>query len=78
MICTAEVERSLRVLDGAIARLRCGLPVCSPNQRRSGVRRTVSGARIAFVNKMDRVGADFEALIVSSMRKKPARMPGRY
>ncbi len=56
---TAEVERSLRVLDGAIA-LFCSVGGVEPQSEtvwRQMDRYDVP--RIAFVNKMDRVGADF-------------------
>jgi elongation factor G len=56
---TAEVERSLRVLDGAIA-LFCSVGGVEPQSEtvwRQADKYSVP--RIAFVNKMDRVGADF-------------------
>ncbi|MEO0453012.1 MAG: elongation factor G [Verrucomicrobiota bacterium] len=66
---TAEVERSLRVLDGAIA-VFCGVAGVQPQSEtvwRQASKYNVP--RIAFVNKMDRTGADFEAA-VKSMREK--------
>ena len=56
---TMEVERSLRVLDGAIA-LFCAVAGVEP-QSETGWRQAdkYRVPRIAFVNKMDRVGADF-------------------
>ncbi len=56
---TIEVERSLRVLDGAIA-LFCAVGGVEPQSEtvwRQADRYRVS--RIAFINKMDRTGADF-------------------
>ncbi len=66
---TAEVERSLRVLDGAIA-VFCGVAGVQPQSETVWRQATKYGVpRIAFVNKMDRVGADFDAA-VESMRAK--------
>jgi elongation factor G len=56
---TAEVERSLRVLDGAVA-LFCGVGGVEPQSEtvwRQADKYRVP--RIAYINKMDRVGADF-------------------
>jgi elongation factor G len=66
---TAEVERSLRVLDGAIAVFDAvaGVEPQSETVWRQADKYRVP--RIAFVNKMDRVGADFERC-VSMMRSR--------
>jgi elongation factor G len=66
---TAEVERSLRVLDGAIAVFDAvaGVQPQSETVWRQATKYNVP--RIAFINKMDRIGADFDAAI-DSMRKK--------
>jgi elongation factor G len=66
---TAEVERSLRVLDGAVAVFDAvnGVEPQSETVWRQADRYRVP--RIAFVNKMDRVGADFFGTI-EQMRTK--------
>jgi elongation factor G len=66
---TAEVERSLRVLDGAVA-IFCGVAGVQPQSEtvwRQADRYKIP--RIAFINKMDRVGASFERA-VRSMRER--------
>ena len=71
---TAEVERSLRVLDGAVAVFDAvaGVEPQSETVWRQANRYKVP--RIAFVNKMDRVGANF-ARCVEMMRTKLAAKP---
>ena len=74
---TMEVERSLRVLDGAIA-VFCGVGGVEPQTEtvwRQANRYDVP--RMAFVNKLDRVGADFDN-VLEMMRDRlhcrPVRM----
>lgn len=60
---TAEVERSLRVLDGAIA-LFCAVGGVQPQSEtvwRQSEKYSIP--KIAFINKMDRIGADFFTVI---------------
>jgi elongation factor G len=66
---TAEVERSLRVLDGAIAILGAveGVEPQTETVWRQADKYRVP--RIVFVNKMDRVGANYE-MCVSQLRSK--------
>src|SRR6478672_3009187 len=66
---TAEVERSLRVLDGGVVvfSAREGVEAQSETVWRQANKYEVP--RLAFINKMDRVGADFE-MSIESMRTK--------
>jgi elongation factor G len=66
---TVEVERSLKVLDGAVV-VFCAVAAVQPQSEtvwRQADKYRVP--RIAFVNKMDRVGADFDKCI-DEMHKK--------
>ncbi len=71
---TVEVERSLRVLDGAVAIFDAvaGVQPQSETVWRQADKYRVP--RIAFVNKMDRIGADFDHCI-RSMRKRLSAHP---
>jgi elongation factor G len=66
-----EVERSLRVLDGAVVVLDAvqGVEPQSESVWRQADRHRVP--RLAFANKMDRVGASFEATLASLRRHFP-------
>src|SRR5213595_2325709 len=66
---TIEVERSLRVLDGAVA-VFCFVGVVEPQSEtvwRQANKYKVP--RIAFINKMDRVGADFSSCLAQIKEK---------
>lgn len=66
---TIEVERSLRVLDGAVA-VFCSVSGVEPQSETVWRQADKYGVpRIAFVNKMDRIGADFFDAI-KTMREK--------
>ena len=70
---TAEVERSLRVLDGAVA-VFCAVGGVEPQSEtvwRQADKYRVP--RIAFVNKMDRVGADFDRVLKMMVGRLGAR-----
>ena len=71
---TAEVERSLRVLDGAVIVL-CAVGGVQPQSETVWRQANKYGVpRIAFVNKMDRVGADFNR-VVGQIRDKLKAIP---
>ena len=66
---TVEVERSLRVLDGAVG-VFCAVGGVEPQSETVWRQADKYGVpRIAFVNKMDRVGANFMA-VVNQIRQK--------
>jgi elongation factor G len=68
---TAEVERSLRVLDGAIG-VFCGVAGVQPQSETVWRQARKYGVpRLAFVNKMDRMGARFD-WVVSHLRERLA------
>ncbi len=71
---TAEVERSLRVLDGAVALFDSvsGVQPQTETVWRQGDKYHVP--RICFVNKMDKNGADFE-FVIDSIRKRLGARP---
>jgi elongation factor G len=70
---TVEVERSLRVLDGAVAVFDAvaGVEPQSETVWRQADKYRVP--RIAFMNKMDRVGADYEASVKSMVERLGAK-----
>ncbi|MCX7677785.1 MAG: elongation factor G [Spirochaetes bacterium] len=71
---TVEVERSLRVLDSAIA-VFDGVHGVEPQSETVWRQANRYGVpRICFINKMDRIGADFE-YAVETIRKKLQAMP---
>ena len=73
---TAEVERSLRVLDGAVAVFdgKEGVEAQSETVWRQATKYNVP--RVCFINKMDKVGADFE-FSFNTHPRAPRRARGR-
>ncbi len=71
---TVEVERSMRVLDGAVA-VFCAVGGVEPQSETVWRQADRYGVpRIAFINKMDRVGADFNA-VIDGMRERLGTRP---
>jgi elongation factor G len=70
---TVEVERSLRVLDGAVA-VFCAVGGVEPQSETVWRQANKYGVpRIAFVNKMDRAGADFFGVVQQIQEKLGAK-----
>jgi elongation factor G len=71
---TVEVERSLRILDGAVAVFdgREGVEAQSETVWRQATKYNVP--RLCFVNKMDKIGADFE-FVVGTIRDRLGANP---
>ena len=70
---TVEVERSLRVLDGTVATF-CAVGRVQPQSETVWRQADKYGVpKIAYVNKMDRVGADFLAVVEEIKEKLGAR-----
>ena len=70
---TIEVERSLRVLDGAVA-VFCAVGGVQPQSETVWRQATRYGVpRVAFVNKMDRTGADFDRVVAQIKKRLGAR-----
>jgi elongation factor G len=71
---TIEVERSLRVLDGAVV-VFCGVSGVEPQSETVWHQAdNFHVPRLAFINKMDRPGADFQA-VVDEIRERLAARP---
>lgn len=77
---TIEVERSLRVLDGAVG-VFCAVGGVEPQSETvHGQADKYNVPRIAFVNKMDRIGADFHNVVTEIKERlgknaTPAQLP---
>ena len=74
---TAEVKRSMRVLDGAVVVFDGAAGVAPPPATNWGYADEAPVPRICFVNKMDKLGADFDASVKSiedRLSKKACRI----
>jgi elongation factor G len=74
---TVEVERSLRVLDGLVALFDSVAAVQPQSETVWRQANKYKVPRIIFVNKMDRMGADFFNC-VAKIRERSARTPCRF
>ena len=73
---TIEVERSLRVLDGAVG-VFCAVGGVEPQSETVWRQSEDFGVpKIAFINKIDRLGADFEA-VLEAMAGHKGRVDGK-
>jgi elongation factor G len=77
---TAEVERSLRVLDGAVLAIDSVAGAQAQSETVNRQLNKYKTPRIAFINKMDRVGADFHRAVQSlgerlSLNAAPIQLP---
>ena len=70
---TVEVERSLRVLDGAVFVLCAVAGVQSQSETVWRQADKYRVPRLAFINKMDRIGADFDAVVEQLRNRLDAR-----
>ena len=72
---TVEVERSLRVLDGAVL-VFCAVSGVEPQSETVWRQAEKYGVpRLAFINKMDRIGADFDRVVQDIGQKLPSARP---
>src|SRR5256886_14872440 len=71
---TAEVERSLRVLDGAVGVFCAVGGVGAPSETVSHQADKHRVPRVAFINKLDRMGADFAGCL-AQMKQKLGMLP---